>query len=134
MDARSYLGVGLDPHSSDGLDIFTLDLCPGPFSAAPGVLRWWSLQQSDLAQTSQLLTAARGACFPGAVIPCWGVSEAREDEGVESVLQDGAPQGGNAGGKWEFVSRPCFQCGKWFCSPIATGGASHLSKPSTKLC
>lgn len=95
MEPRSHLWVGLEAPSTDGLDIFTLDLCPAPFSAAPGVLRWWSLQQRDLAQTSLLLTAAHGACFPGAVhffsIHFCGVSEPSEDEGLESVLRGGAP-------------------------------------------
>lgn len=72
MESRSHLWEGLDPHLTGGLGIFTLDLCPGPFSAARGVVRWWSLQQSDLAHTSLLLTAAHGACFPGAVIHSCG--------------------------------------------------------------
>lgn len=122
MEPRSHLWVGLDPHSTAGMDIFTLDLCPGPFSAAPTVVRWWSLQQRDLAQTSQLLTAAHGACFPGTVIHCCEASEAGEEEGVGSSLKGEAPQPSHAGSKWEFVSCPCSQCGKQFCSPTATAG------------
>lgn len=141
MEPRSHLWVGLDPPSTDGLDIFTPDLCPGPFSAAPAVVRWWSLQQSDLAQTSQLLTAAHGACFPGAVIHCCEASGLGEEQGTESIARGGAQQHQNAGCMWEFVSLPCSQCGKQFCSPTPTGGlsiahrgASHPSKPITKLC
>lgn len=61
---------GLDLHSADGMDIPILDFHLGPISAAPGLVGWWSLQQSDLTQTSQLLTAAHDACFPATAIHC----------------------------------------------------------------
>lgn len=140
MEPRPHVWEGLDPHLTDGLGIFTLGLCLGPFSAAPGMVRWWSLQQSDLAHTSLLLPAAHGACFPGAVTHCCGASEPSDEEN-ESILGEGSPQCDSAAGQWEFVSLPCSQCRKQFCSPtptsslsIAYPGGSHLSKPITKLC
>lgn len=66
MEAVSHLWVDLDPHPTDGMDIPILDLCPGSVRAAPG-LKWWSLQQSGLTQSRQLLTAAHGTCFPAAL-------------------------------------------------------------------
>lgn len=126
MEPRSDLWLGLDPHSTDGLDVVTLGLCPGPFPAAPGVGGAGACSSVILLRAASSLQPV--VLFPGAVIHSWGVSEAAEDEGTELVLRDGAPQAGNAGGKWEFVSRPCFQCGRWFCSPSATGGPQHCSQ------
>lgn len=107
MEPVSHPWVGLDPHSTDGMDIPLLDLHLGPISAAPGLMRWWSLQQSGLTQTSQLLTAACGACFPAATIRCCGAgrccgdSEPGGDQGIDAVHGDRAPCLGNGRGKWE---------------------------------
>lgn len=40
MEPMFHLWLGLDPHSTVGMDIPLLDLHPGPILAAPGLMRW----------------------------------------------------------------------------------------------
>lgn len=132
MEPVSCVWVGLDPRSTDGVDITILDLLPGPISAAPGLLRWWNLQQSGLTQTNQLLTAAHGACFPATTIHCCGAgrccgdSEPGEDQGIDAVGRGRAPRLGSGGGKWESVLLLHSQWGEQLCGPDARWWPSVL--------
>lgn len=140
MEPRSHLWVGLDPHSADGLGIVTLDLCPGPFPAAPAVVRRWSLQQSDLAQSSQL-TAARGAFFqmlsstPGASqrpLRMRGLSWFSEMEHPKPGVQE-------VSGNLSHIHVSSVGSGSVAPVPLvalstAHRGASHPSQSITKLC
>ena len=134
MEPVSHLWVGLDPLSTDGTDIPILDLHPGPISAAPGWMRWWSLQQSGLTQTSQLLTAAHDACFPVAAIHCCGAgrccgdSEPGGDQQTDAVCGGRARHLGNGGGKWESILCHVSSVASSYVAPPPTGGPRCCSQ------